>query len=132
MHFTTPPSIEDIRFIAETIQENLPQELFELVEDLTIRVEDIAEDALAEEMELNDPYELVASFQSGNQISPGIQRKLAEGEEVLILYRRALLDLWAETGEDLNVLIRQVMIEELGQNFDFSDAEIDDMARRSR
>jgi predicted Zn-dependent protease with MMP-like domain len=38
--------------------------------------------------------------------------------------------MWCETGEDLNLLVRQALIEELAHNFEFSEDEIDDMARR--
>ena len=41
-----------------------------------------------------------------------------------MLYRRSLLDMWCETEEDLQSLLKQVIIEELGRCFEF---EVDDM-----
>ena len=38
--------------------------------------------------------------------------------------------MWCETQEDLQSLIRQVMIEELGRHFEFSDEDIEDMTER--
>jgi hypothetical protein len=35
--------------------------------------------------------------------------------------------MWCDTGEDLNVLVRQIIIEELAQNFEFTEAEIREM-----
>lgn len=130
MNFSAPPGIEDIEAIAEATIETLPEELSSFTEGLVIQVEDMPDEHYEQELGLEDPYELVALYRSGNQISPGIESKVANDDDVLVLFRRPLLDLWCETCEDLNTLIRQVMIEELGQNFEFSDDEIDEMTQR--
>lgn len=130
MSFSSPPSFEDIGAIASSALENLPEELLEFCDEMAIIIEELPDEALEEELDLDDPYDLIALYRKGNQIAPGIESKTANDDDVLILFRRPLLDMWCETGDDLNVLIRQVMIEELGQNFDFSDDEIDEMAKR--
>lgn len=130
MSFSLPPSTEDLEAIAKSIFDNLPEEILELCEDIGIRIDDIADNILELELDLEDPFELVCLFRSGNEISPGVIKKIANDEDVLVIFRRPLLDLWCETSEDLNMLVRQVMIEELGQNFDFSEDEINEMTRR--
>lgn len=130
MSFSIPPSPEDLEAIAKSVFDNLPEEILELCEDIGIRIEEIAEDSLQSEFDLEDPYELVCLFRSGSEIAPGVIKKVANDEDTLIIYRRPLLDLWCETSEDLNLLVRQVMIEELGQNLDFSEDEISEMTRR--
>lgn len=130
MSFSIPPSTEDLEAIAKSVLENLPEEILELCEDMAIRIDEVADEILEAELELEDPFELVCLFRSGNEISPGVIKKVANDEDVLVIFRRPLLDLWCETSEDLNILMRQVMIEELGQNFDFSEDEISEMTRR--
>ena len=130
MNFTCPPSAEDVEGIAQAAVDNLPEELLEFTENMTLRVEEIADEALEQEFDLEDPYELVALYRSGKEIAPGVERKVANDDDILILFRRPLLDLWGETEEDINLLVRQVIIEELGQNFDFSDREITEMTSR--
>ena len=130
MNHSTPPSTDDLLVIAQTALESLPDELAELCESLTVVVEDFADEAILDELELEDPYELLALYRSGKQISPGVQSKIANDDDAIILFRRALLDMWCETGEDLNALVRQALIEELAHNFEFSEEDIDDMARR--
>jgi len=49
---------------------------------------------------------------------------------VLILYRRSILDVWCETGEDLTPIIREAMIEEIGNHFDVSEDDIEEMSAR--
>ncbi len=130
MNFTFPPSAEDIEVIAQNAIDNLPEELQEYTESMILQVEEVPDEALEQEMDLEDPYELVALYRSGKEIAPGVERKVANDDDALILFRRPLLDLWNETGEDINMLVRQVLIEELGQNFDFSDREISEMTAR--
>lgn len=130
MNFSIPPSIEDINVIALETLDNLPEEILEFCDSLSVCVEDLPDDALQNDLDLDDPFELIALYKNGQQLSPGVQSKTANDDDVLILFRRPLLDMWCETGDDLNTLVRQIMIEELGQNFDFSDDEIDEMTKR--
>jgi predicted Zn-dependent protease with MMP-like domain len=130
MNFTVPPGVDDLEVIAESALENMPEELLEFCEDIAIQIEEVADEALEDEFDLDDPFELVALFRKGSQISPGIESKVANDDDVIILFRRPLLDIWCESGEDLNDVMRQAMIEELGTHFDFSDEEIDEMTQR--
>ena len=130
MNFSAPPSTDDIETIAKEILANLPEEILEYCDTLAVQVEDFADDATQSEMEIDDPYELVALYRSGKEISRGVQRKASNDDDVLILYRRPILDLWCDTQEDLTNLIREVMIEELGQNFEFTEDEIEEMSAR--
>ena len=130
MSFSVPPSAEDLQSIAKTALDSLPEELVELCEGLAIQVEDIPDESLEQEFELETPYDMIALFRSGSQITPGVESKVANDDDVLILFRRPLLDMWCETGDDLSAVVRQVMIEELAANFDFSEDEIEEMSRR--
>ncbi len=130
MNFSSPPGADDIETIAAQILTSLPEEILEHCESLAIAVEEFPDDATQAEMELDDPYELVALYRSGKEIAPGVQRKVANDDDVLFLYRRPILDLWCDTEDDLTNLIRDVMIEELASNFDFSENEIEEMTAR--
>lgn len=110
--------------------EHLPEELLDLCSSLSLVIEDFPDEATEHELDLEDAYELLALYRSGKEIAPGIERKTANDDDVLVIYRRPVLDLWCETQDDLAVLVRQIMIEELGRRFDFSDDDIDEMVRR--
>lgn len=130
MNFTVPPSADDIEVIANEILDTLPEELLEFCDALTIEIEDLPDETLEIELELDDPFELMALYKNGKQLSPGVESKVANDDDVLVLYRRAILDAWCESGEDITQIVRDVMIEELGNNFEFSDDEIEEMSRR--
>ena len=130
MNFGAPPSLDDLAALAGSLLESLPEELLEFCESLAVRVEEFPDEAIEQELELEDSYDLLALFRSGREISPGVQKKTANDDDLLLLFRRPILDMWCENGDDLSTLLRQVMIEEIGKNFDFSEDEIDDMSER--
>ena len=85
MNFTTPPSADDIAVFARQALENLPDELASKCEDLILEIEEFPDDATAQDMELDTLYELLALYHSAKEISPGVQKKIANGDEAIIL-----------------------------------------------
>tara|TARA_B100001989_G_C24547169_1_gene471703 strand:- start:614 stop:1045 length:432 start_codon:yes stop_codon:yes gene_type:complete len=130
MNYTVPPSIEDLEVMAKSVFESLPEEIAEYCDEIELLVEEMVDEGTESELDLDDPFDLLALFKSGKEISPGVERKDSSEDDCLVLYRRSILDMWCETCDDLSVIIRQVMIEELGRCFDFSDREIQEMIRR--
>ena len=127
MNFTTAPSQDDLMVLAQDILETLPEDIIELCEDIAIDIDEVADEAIEDELDLDDPYELLALYRNGQEISPGVMSKVANDDDLLVVYRRPILDLWCETGEDLSVILREAIIMELGRHFDFSEDEIADM-----
>jgi predicted Zn-dependent protease with MMP-like domain len=130
MSYTVPPGMEELEVIAAAMLDSLPEELLEHCDGLAIKCEDFPDDNISEELDLEDPYDLLALYRSGKEIAPGVEKKTANDDDILIVYRRPLLDMWCESCEDLTGLLRQVMIEELGRHFDFADEDIEEMTRR--
>lgn len=128
MNFSLAPSIEDLTVIAGETLDALPEDLLEFCDGLAVRVEEFPDESTEQELDLDDPYDLLALYRSGREISPGIEKKTANDDDILLLYRRPILDMWCESGDDIAALIRHIMIEELGRHFDFSEDEIDEMA----
>ncbi len=131
MNYSVPPSIDDLVTLAETILENLPDEILRHCEDVEIAVEDFVDDMMMNDLDIDDPFELLAFFKNGKEIAPGVQKKVANEEDVLVLYRRSILDMWCESEDDLESVIRHVMIEEIGRVFDVSDEDIRLMTENS-
>ena len=105
MNFSVPPSADDLGIMARQVLDTLPDELIDKCEDTVLVMEEFPDDATEQDMELNSPYELLALYHSGREISPGVEKKIANSEDRLVVYRRPILDLWCETGEDLGVLL---------------------------
>ena len=130
MNFSLPPNLEDFQVIAHDVIETLPHELSIGLDDLVIEVEDFPDEAVEDELDLDDPYEALALFRSGKEITPGVEKKSGKDDDLLILYRRPILDLWCETCDDLSSIVRQVVIEELARNMGFSDDDVEELVSR--
>ena len=130
MNYTVPPGTEELEAMAVAMLEALPEEVLECCEGLALRCDEFPDDTTIEELDLEDPYDLLALYKSGSEIAPGVEKKTANDDDILVIYRRPLLDIWCESCEDLAGLLRQVMLEEIARHFDFSDEDIEEMTRR--
>jgi predicted Zn-dependent protease with MMP-like domain len=116
--FTVPPSIDDIAEIADAILDELPPALRKHTARVKVQVEDFPDDFTAQEEELETMFDIEGRYLRG----PGAA---ATRSDVLFLYRRPILDTWAETGEDLARIVNRVIIEVIGMQFGFSEDEIE-------
>jgi predicted Zn-dependent protease with MMP-like domain len=128
MNFTTAPSLDDIETLAQDALEDFPTELSQYMEDAQILIEDFPPEELEEDMGLDSAFELLAFFKKHAEKIAGVQAKNAPKEKVLYLYRRPILDMWCETGDDLAAIVRHVMISEIAQSHDYSEDEIETLA----
>ncbi len=129
MNFTTPPTQDDLVELAHAVLETLPDQIYDFCDDVKIDIEEMADEAIEQELGLDDPFELLALYRSGQEISPGVMSKVANDDDIIILYRRPILDMWCETGEHISVMMRDIIVHELGVHFDFSEEEIVKMSK---
>lgn len=122
--FTVPPSLEDLQAIAKAILDDLPEGLQKYTGKLKIHVEDFPDTFIEQEMELETPFDLMACYQSSGPASGHLAGN-AKRQDTLFLYRRPILDTWAETSENITRLINRVMLNEIGCHFGFSSEEIE-------
>jgi len=122
--FTTPPDAEAIAALAEQAVAAIPDRLRRHIENLAITVEDLAEDELLEEMGIESPWELTGLYQ-GTPIGERSMGDVARLPDRIVLYRQAILFEWVELGEDLGLLVQNVVVHEIAHHFGFNDAEIE-------
>ncbi|MEA1014035.1 metallopeptidase family protein [Sphingosinicella sp. LY1275] len=93
------------------------------LEGVVLRVEDFAEEDVLRELGIEEPFDLTGLY-TGRPV--GEQSSMLSGElpAMIHLYRRPLLDEWAETGVSLEDLITHVIVHEAGHHFGFSDADM--------
>ena len=122
--FTVPPSADDIAELAERALGAIPARLARHIEGVGIAVEDMADDATLDEMEIESGWDLTGLYRG----TPLIRRSVddvARQPDLIFLYREPILLEWIETGEDLYRLVRNVLVHEVAHHFGFSDAEIE-------
>ncbi len=97
--------------------------------DVVIRVEDFPDRETEREMGLQSPFELMGLYR-GIPFGERSVSETAEDIDLIFLYRRPILDYWCETGEDLTILVRHILIHEIGHHFGFSDEEMERLEKK--
>jgi predicted Zn-dependent protease with MMP-like domain len=122
--FSVPPSLADIEELAKQAYATVPEELSRYVGDVLIRVEEFPDAETEQEMELESPFDLLGLYR-GVALNRKSVMDVSSDIDMILLYRRPLLDYWCESGEDLMHLIRHVLIHEIGHHFGFSDEDME-------
>ena len=118
------PSLTELEVLAHAIFERLPSRFRELCEDVVIRVDDFPTDEVLDELEAESEFDLLGLFQ-GTGLPHQSHSDVARLPNMVWLYRRPILDYWAEHEETLGDVVRHVLVHEIGHHFGLSD---DDMA----
>jgi predicted Zn-dependent protease with MMP-like domain len=118
------PSLEELEVLAERAFQRLPEKFRALCEGLVIRVEDFPTDEVLDELRAETEFDLLGLFQG---VGLPFQSESAPTHmpNMVWLYRRPILDYWAEHDETLGAIITHVLVHEIGHHFGLSD---DDMA----
>ena len=125
-----PPDLAEIERLAEKALLTIPAELRRHVANVVLRVEDFCDEETEKEMELESPFELMGLYRGIDMVRDSVSA-VRSSPDMIFLYRRPLLDYWCETGEDLYVLVRHVMIHEIGHHFGFSDDDMEELERQA-
>jgi predicted Zn-dependent protease with MMP-like domain len=119
------PSLADIEALADAAFAALPEEFRALCEGLVIHVEDFPDEEVLEEMECETPFDLMGLFKGRGLAQRGAGLETGEFPNMVWLYRRPILDYWAEHEEALGDVITHVLVHEIGHHFGFSDEDME-------
>lgn len=117
------PSLDDLEALARAAFAGLPEEFRALTGDIVFVVEDFPNADVMREMNLETEFDVLGLFQ-GVGIAGRVANEGTPNPTMIILYRRPILDYWAENNERLGDIVRHVLIHEIGHHFGLSD---DDM-----
>ena len=119
------PSLDDLAEIAERAFAALPDGFRRMAGEVVFRVDDFPEDAVLDELGIEDPFGLTGLY-SGVSLAERSVFSTAPEPSRVFLYRRPILDEWAENGEvTLEELVTHVLVHEIGHHFGLSDGDID-------
>ena len=118
------PSLAEMEVMAHAIFERLPERFRALCEGLIIRVDDFPTEDVLDEMQAESEFDLLGLFH-GTGLPNQSTSDVARLPNMVWLYRRPILDYWAEHEERLGDIVRHVLIHEIGHHLGLSD---DDMA----
>jgi len=118
------PDLAQFEKLAETAWRRLPARFRELCGDVVVRVEELARDDVLRELDIDDPFSLMGLYQ-GISLNRRSVFDVPHGPNMVVLYRRALLDCWADGSETLGHLVTHVLIHEIGHHFGLSDGDME-------
>jgi predicted Zn-dependent protease with MMP-like domain len=118
------PTLDEFERLAEEAFARLPREFRDLASNLIVKVEDWPDAETLEELEAESDYDLLGLFRGLGLAETG---EAASGQfpNMIWLYRRPILDYWAEHDETLGAIVAHVLIHEIGHHFGLSDEDME-------
>ena len=117
------PSLGELEILAREAFERLPETFRALCADLVIRVDDFPSDEVLDAMQAESDFDLLGLFQG-----VGLPFQSASVPQTLPnliwLYRRPILDYWAEHDDTLGGIVTHVLVHEIGHHFGLSDEDM--------
>jgi predicted Zn-dependent protease with MMP-like domain len=117
------PSLEDFEIMAAEAFARLPESFRARCADLVIKVEDFPDEDVLDDLDADTPYDILGLYQgislAGRDSAPPV------GPDMVFLYRRPMLDFWAEFEDTLGHIVTHVLVHEIGHHFGLSDADME-------
>jgi predicted Zn-dependent protease with MMP-like domain len=118
------PSLAEMEVMAHEVFERLPENFRQLCDGVIIRIDDFPTDEVLDEMGATSEFDLLGLFQ-GIGLPFRSHEDVARLPNMIWLYRRPILDYWAEHDETLGHIVRHVLIHEIGHHFGLSDDDME-------
>jgi predicted Zn-dependent protease with MMP-like domain len=118
------PSLAEFEELAASAWARLPTEFRELSRDVVIRVEDFPTDEVLRDLGIDSPFDLMGLYHGVSVDKKSVMDSMRM-PDMVYLYRRPLLDYWAEGSESLGDLVTHVLVHEIGHHFGLSDADME-------
>jgi predicted Zn-dependent protease with MMP-like domain len=116
------PSLAELEAIAREAYAGLPENFRALCADLVIRVDDFPTDEVLDELRAQSEFDLLGLFQGVGL--PFRSEHTGQMPNMIWLYRRPILDYWAEHEDTLGAVITHVLVHEIGHHFGLSDGDM--------
>jgi predicted Zn-dependent protease with MMP-like domain len=123
--FGRAPSLDDFARLADAAFASLPEAFRRMAGEVIFRVQDFADPEVLAELGIEDAFELTGLYHGVDLTQRSVFDPSPQAS-LVFLYRRPILDEWAENGEvTLEELVSHVLVHEIGHHFGRSDAQID-------
>jgi predicted Zn-dependent protease with MMP-like domain len=120
----TALSLDEMETIAADALRRLPETFRSLCEGVIIRVDDFPTADVVAEMKLESEFDILGLFQ-GIGLPFRSESAPSQMPNMIWLYRRPILDYWAEHDETLGAIITHVLVHEIGHHFGLSDDDME-------
>jgi predicted Zn-dependent protease with MMP-like domain len=122
------PSLVELEVLAGEVFVGLPQRFRDLCEGLVIRVDDFPTDEVLDDMCIDSEFGLLGLFH-GVGLPFRSESAPMQMPNMIWLYRRPILDYWAEHDATLGAIVAHVLVHEIGHHFGLSDDDMEAIER---
>lgn len=119
------PTLAEIERLADLAYAALPETFRALCGTILIHVDDFPTDEVLEEMGCETPFDILGLFTGIGLAQGSAMAETGQMPNTIHLYRRPILDYWAEHDESLGAIVTHVMVHEIGHHFGFSDEDME-------
>ncbi len=119
------PTLDDFERLADEAFARLPEAFRALCGEVVIRIDDFPSDEVLEDMEAETPFDLLGLFTGVGLAQDAAVAETGRMPNMIHLYRRPMLDYWAEHDETLGELVTHVLVHEIGHHFGLSDGDME-------
>ncbi len=121
------PTLAEIEALAHAAYATLPSRFTRLCEGLVIKVEDFPDDETLDDMECESEYDLLGLFRGQGVAQHEHLSQTGDQPNMIWLYRRPIIDFWADGEETFSEVVTHVLVHEIGHHFGWSDEEMDEV-----
>jgi predicted Zn-dependent protease with MMP-like domain len=124
------PSLSEFEKLAAVAFKRLPEKFRALCGGVVIRIEDFPSEDVLKEMAA-EPFDLLGLFTGVGLAHAGAMPETGTLPNTVHLYRRPILDYWAEHHETLGAIVTHVLVHEIGHHFGLSDEDMERIERQA-
>jgi predicted Zn-dependent protease with MMP-like domain len=117
------PSLAQLEALAGEVFHHLLRRFRDLAADVVIQVDDFPSAEVVDQMQVESEFDLLGLFH-GVGLPFRSESAAVHMPNMIWLYRRPILDYWAEHDETLGAIIKHVLVHEIGHHFGLSDADM--------
>ncbi|PZQ12945.1 MAG: Zn-dependent protease [Ancylobacter novellus] len=119
------PSLAEIEALADAALRELPENFRALTRGVVVRVDDFPTEDVLDELGAESEFDLLGLFTGVGLAQGEASARTGQMPNVVHLYRRPILDYWAEHDEALGAIVTHVLVHEIGHHFGLSDDDME-------